>query len=164
MKFFIAGIMQGSKTDVALHTQNYRDQLKKGLQKSFFDAEIYDPFECNKNSLFYTPEQGKKVFLTHNRMCGTDIDVLIAFVPEASMGSAIEIWEAWQNGAIVITISPMITNWVVKFLSDAVYPDMEAFQEALNSGEITELLNIRTPRSTKRSLENFEEFDTLCKK
>lgn len=159
MKFFLAGIMQGSKTDVALHKQNYRDLLKETLQKTFPDAEVYDPFECNKNSLFYTPEQGKKVFLNHNRMCGTDIDVLIAFIPEASMGTAIEIWEAWQNGAIVISISPMATNWVVKFLSDAVYPDMDAFQAALDSGEIATLLCSRTPRETQRSLENFEDFD-----
>ena len=45
------------------------------------------------------------MFFRHNRMC-REIDVLLAFVPEASMGTAIEMWEAYQHGAAVITISP----------------------------------------------------------
>lgn len=161
MNFFIAGIMQGSKINVELHQQNYRNHIKEKLLQIFPDSNVYDPFECNKNSLFYSSEMGKKVFLTHNRMCGTEIDVLVAFAPEATMGTAIEIWEAWKNGAIIITVSPMVTNWVVKFLSDAVYPDMEAFNIALDSGEIHALLEKRTPRKYKRTLENFEEIDAL---
>ena len=122
MKFFIAGIMQGSKTDVSLHG-----------------------------------ETGRRVFLTHNQMCGSEIDVLVAFVPEASMGTAIEIWEAWKNGALVLTISPMATNWAVKFLSDAVYPDLDSFQAALDSGEIARFIAEATPRSVKRSLDHFDK-------
>ena len=80
MKIFIAGIMQGSKIGLELHSQDYRKQLKSALTRAFPNSTIYDPFESNRNSLYYTPEMGKKVFLTHNRMCGTEIDVLIAFV------------------------------------------------------------------------------------
>lgn len=157
MKFFIAGIMQGSKTDVSLHGQNYRDALKESLQKAFPDSVVYDPFERNKDSLYYAPETGRRVFLTHNQMCGSEIDVLVAFVPEASMGTAIEIWEAWKNGALVLTISPMATNWAVKFLSDAVYPDLDSFQAALDSGEIARFIAEATPRSVKRSLDHFDK-------
>ena len=35
------------------------------------------------------------------------------------MGTAIEMWEAYQHGAAVVTISPMRHNWAVKFLSHA---------------------------------------------
>jgi hypothetical protein len=156
MKIFIAGIMQGSKIGLELHSQDYRKQLKSALTRAFPNSTIYDPFESNRNSLYYTPEMGKKVFLTHNRMCGTEIDVLIAFVPEASMGTSIEIWEAWKNGAVVLTISPLSSNWAVKFLSDAIYPNLESFLQQLGSGEISRLIEQRRPRSTKRSLENLE--------
>ncbi len=62
--------------------------------------------------------------------------MLVAFVPEASMGTAIEMWEAYQHRAAVITISPLKHNWAVKFLSHALYADLAAFELALQSGEI----------------------------
>ena len=67
-------------------------------------------------------------------MC-REIDVLVAFVPEASMGTAIEMWEAHQHGAAVITISPLRHNWAVKFLSHAIYADLAAFEAAVRSGD-----------------------------
>jgi len=68
-------------------------------------------------------------------MC-REVDALVAFVPEASMGTAIEMWEAYQHGAAVITISPLHRNWAVKFLSHALYADMPAFEAAMQSGEV----------------------------
>ena len=68
-------------------------------------------------------------------MC-REIDALIAFVPEASMGTAIEMWEAHQHGAAVLTISPLKHNWAVKFLSHAIYADEAEFVAALDSGEL----------------------------
>ena len=49
------------------------------------------------------------------------------------MGTAIEMWEAYQHGAAVITISPLKHNWAVKFLSHAIYLDMATFEAALAS-------------------------------
>ncbi|MDD3588601.1 MAG: hypothetical protein PHQ75_15570 [Thermoguttaceae bacterium] len=130
MKFFIAGIMQGSETEKKIHSQNYRTVIKEIVLREFPDADVYDPFEKHKNSLQYGTETGKETFLRHNKMCGNQVDCLIAFIPEASMGTAIEMWEAWKNGATVISISPMAANWAVKFLSHAVYPDIESFAES----------------------------------
>ena len=39
------------------------------------------------------------MFERHNDMC-REVDVVIAFVPEASMGTAIEMWEAYQHGGL----------------------------------------------------------------
>ena len=64
-------------------------------------------------------------------MCGTEIDLLIAYVPEASMGTAVEMWEAWKNGAVIISISGMTRNWVVRYLSHRIYPDLESFKAAV---------------------------------
>ena len=158
MKIFIAGIMQGSKQEASLHEQSYRRELKNALQMEMSDAEIYDPYECNKNSLLYSPETGRQVFLNHNRMCGSEIDILIAFIPEASMGSAIDIWEAWKNGAFVVIISPLKENWVVKFLSDVLYPSLSDFYAALKSGEIRKLVERQPPRTFQRSAKSPDPF------
>lgn len=155
MKFFIAGIMQGSFPTMTLHGQNYRKTLKSAIQQAFPDAEVYDPFENHPESKSYSHEKGKCVFLTHNKMCGADVDVLVAFIPEASMGTAIEIWEAWKNGAVVLMITPMTVNWVVSFLSDAVFTDIDAFCKALASGEIADIINRQVPRAAKRSCDDF---------
>ena len=75
-------------------------------------------------------------------MC-REIDVLLAFVPEASMGTAIEMWEAHQHGAAVITISPLKHNWAVKFLSHALYADLPEFEAALRRRRNREALSVR---------------------
>ena len=43
MRFFLAGIMQGSRTDIGLHAQDYRPRLRALLQSHFAHAEVYDP-------------------------------------------------------------------------------------------------------------------------
>lgn len=140
LSFFIAGIMQGSFHEMALHDQSYRTELTGLLERHFPGCRVYDPFARHSNSVAYDDAKGRETFLMHNRMCGSEVDVLIAFVPEASMGTAIEMWEAYKNGAVVLTIGPLKVNWAVKFLSDAVYHDLSAFLAALESGEINALI------------------------
>lgn len=138
-RIFIAGIMQGSRIEKTLHGQNYREKIAEILRGIFPDADIYDPRASHKNSPDYSSETGRETFLRHNRRCAEAVDLLVAYVPEASMGTAIEMWEAWKNGATVITISPMSRNWAVKFLSHKIYPDLDAFETAAAAGEFTEL-------------------------
>jgi hypothetical protein len=135
MKFFLAGIMQGSHRGLALHAQDYRARLNALLAQYFPTAEIYDPLADHTNSLDYDDEQGRRVFLHHVQLCG-EVDVVLAFVPEASMGTAIEMWHAHQSGKAVVTISPLEHNWAVKFLSHAWYRDLAAFEAALRSGQL----------------------------
>jgi len=135
MRFFLAGIMQGSHTEALLHSQDYRRRITQLIHAHFPNADVYDPRANHSKSLGYDDTTGQSVFFRHNRMC-REIDVLLAFVPEASMGTAIEMWEAHQHGATVITISPLEHNWAVKFLSHALYADMPNFEAALQNGEI----------------------------
>jgi hypothetical protein len=139
MRFFLAGIMQGSHLGSALHNQDYRARIKKKLQSHFPGASVYDPLADHANSLDYDEAKGRRVFLDHNRLAG-EVDVLVAFVPEASMGTAIEMWEAWRHGRIVVTISPLKHNWAVKFLSSELYPDVAEFERALADGRLAERL------------------------
>lgn len=135
MKIFLAGIMQGSHLGAVLHNQNYREELKSLLREHLPQAELYDPLSDHADSLDYDADRGRAVFMKHNRMC-RELDVLIAFVPEASMGTAIEMWEAHTAGRIVLTISPMSHNWAVRFLSDVIYADFDDFAAQLASGKV----------------------------
>jgi hypothetical protein len=137
MHFFLAGIMQGSHQANCIHDQDYRQRFAQLLENHFPGATIYDPLAKHKNSIGYDKATGREVFFRHNRMC-REVDVLVAFVPEASMGTAIEMWEAYQHGAAVVTISPLVHNWAVKFLSHALYADEAQFQSALESGELAQ--------------------------
>ena len=144
LRFFIAGIMQGSHAEPIMHDQDYRDRLKDLLVGHFPDARVYDPLADHSGSIGYGKQKGRDVFFEHNRMCG-DIDVLVAFVPEASMGTAIEMWEAYTNGAVVITISPLAVNWAVRFLSHFLFEDVARFEESLVSDELARrIMEIRS--------------------
>ncbi|MCL2348494.1 MAG: hypothetical protein FWC50_09580 [Planctomycetaceae bacterium] len=148
LQFFIAGIMQGSMRDLTLHDQSYRTELCRRLQEYFPQCRIYDPFANHSNSVTYDDEKGRETFLRHNKMCGTEVDVLIAFAPEASMGTAIEMWEAYKNGAVVITISPLRLNWAIKFLSDVICEDLAEFFDLLQNGTLLKrLTNIKKLRN-----------------
>jgi hypothetical protein len=139
MRFFLAGIMQGSHLGTALHSQDYRARLKQLLATHFSEAEIYDPLADHANSLDYDDDLGRRVFLHHNQLC-REVDVVLAFVPEASMGTAIEMWEAYRAGRTVVTISPLKHNWAVKFLSHVLYADVEEFEAELKSGRLARRL------------------------
>jgi hypothetical protein len=151
MRFFLAGIMQGSHTEALLHDQEYRTRITRLLKAHFPRADVYDPLANHAESLGYDEATGRDVFFGHNLMC-RKIDVLLAFVPEASMGTAIEMWEAYQHGATVITISPLQHNWTVKFLSHAIYNDWPAFEAALESGEVASRIakTMESPPATRR--------------
>ena len=135
LRIFLAGIIQGSLVEASVHGQDYRGRIKGLLAEHFPRAEVYDPVADHGNSIEYDDATGREVFFRHNAMC-REVDVLLAFAPEASMGTAVEMWEAYQHGAAVIAISPLKHNWAVKFLSHAIYSDVEEFEAALASGEV----------------------------
>lgn len=136
MRFFIAGIMQGSRLDLGLHGQDYRQRLQRLIEKHVPAADIYDPLAEHHESVEYDDAKGREVFYFHNRLC-REVDVVVAFIPEASMGTAIEMWEAHEHGrGVVITISPLSHNWAVKFCSHLVYSGLDDFEADLASGTL----------------------------
>ena len=151
MRIFLAGIMQGSHLSAAMHNQDYRTRLKRLLANHWPEAEVYDPLADHTNSLDYSPNRAREVFLKHNAMC-REVDVLFAFVPEASMGTAIEMWEAAHNGRIVVTISPLALNWAIRFCSDLVYAEFTALELDLASGSLRR--RIQELQARKQSTES----------
>jgi len=138
-KIFLAGIIQGSISERAIHAQDYRGDIKRLLAKYVPAYDFYCPIANHPESLGYPRDQGRKVFLDHITMA-READVLLAYIPQASMGTAIEMWEAHRAGRLVITISPLSENWAIKFLSDLVFPDISAFESFLASGGLDEAL------------------------
>ena len=137
--FFVAGIIQGSLTDPTIHSQDYRERIVGVLRQAFPDDEVYCPIENYPDSLTFAEQAARETFFGLMERAG-EADVLVAFVPEASMGTAIEMWQAHRNGRVVIAISPMTVNWAVRFLADVVLRDIEAFEACVRSGDLARLL------------------------
>ena len=127
--------MQGSHLAATIHNQDYRGRIKRLLAQHFPLAEIYDPLADHSDSLAYDDQRGRTVFFHHNHLC-REVDVVLAFVPEASMGTAIEMWEAYRHGRAVIAVSPLKHNWAVKFLSHELYADLDELEGALAGGQL----------------------------
>ena len=142
MKIFIAGIMQGSRRDNGVDDQGYRERISAAIRARLPDADIVDPWVLHPTSPSYGDELGKRVFVELSKMAGT-VDVLVAFVPQASMGTAIEMWEAYSVGACIVTISPLSENWVVKFLSDRVLTTLDEFVRFVENGEFEKTIEAR---------------------
>jgi hypothetical protein len=141
LKFFISGIMQGSRTDVSIHDQGYRGVIGAVIRAHFAEAEIIDPLQLHPDAgLSYGPEKAKQAMLELAEEAA-QADVLIAYLPEASMGTAVEMWQAYRSGKPILTISPLAENWVVKFLSTRVFPSLEAFESFVANGGLEELLD-----------------------
>jgi hypothetical protein len=141
-RIFLAGVMQGSLPRAEMVDQSYRQSIADLLSAALPEAQVHDPLANHRSSVTYDDATGCRVFLEHNAMC-SEVDVVIAYVPTASMGTAIEMWEAHRHGRLVLTISPLVHNWTIKFLSDRVYPRWEDFEEAVASGEVASLIRSR---------------------
>ncbi len=132
MRIFLSGIIQGSRPGKNIHRQNYRDVLKNVLRRHAPEAELVCPIDLHPNSVDYDEEQARRTFEDMVRLA-SEADVVVAYVPEASMGTAVEIWMAHKRGVPVYSISPLAENWVIKLASTQVFAtvaDFEAFVAA----------------------------------
>jgi len=136
MRVFVAGIMQGSRGGGGIDAQDYRREIARLVRRHVPEVEVLDPFELHPDGVSYSPEQTEQTLLEIVALAGR-VDVLVAYVPSASMGTAIEMWSAYQGGARVYTISPLTCNWVVRSLSERVFPDMAAFAAFVAGGGLS---------------------------
>ncbi len=139
MRVFIGGVMQASIQGKGIVSQNYRQQISQALQARWPDLEVFDPFVAHPNSVDYDDGRAKETLLA---MLDEAVhsDLVIAYVPTASMGTALEMYLAHQAGVPVVAISPLAANWVVKALSRRVFPDLESFFAFVARAESAEAL------------------------
>lgn len=142
MKVFLAGIIQGSLTEARIHQQDWREPVKQAILKHMPQADIYCHYSQHPNSITYDLPQIRST-LAQGNMLAAKCDVLVAYLPSASMGTAIEMYEAHRKGAVVLAITAMAPNWVVRAYSDRIFPDIAAFEAFLAGDELARLLDTR---------------------
>lgn len=134
LRVFIAGVMQGSRRENSINAQDYRWQIGHCLQTHLANVEIVDPLQLHPNSVEYDEAAARRTLIDMAKAAGGS-DAVVAFVPEASMGTALEMWAAYENGRPIFTISPLIHNWVVKCLSARIFADVESFCAFVAAGK-----------------------------
>lgn len=132
MNVFLAGIMQGSLRENTVHNQGYRQKISAMVRRYFPNAEVLDPWSLHPTSPSYDTKRAQQTFFHFCEQAGKT-DLLIAYLPEASLGTAIEMWEAYRHGVPVITVSPMVDNWAIRFLSWRICPSLEELEALLES-------------------------------
>ena len=140
MRIFLAGIIQGSQPGTRIHDQAYRQRLKSILESALPAAQVYCPLENHPNSIGYALDRAQPVFFGHVDRAAQS-EVIVAYLPEASMGTAIEIWEAYRRGRIIFVISPLTENWVIKLLATRHFATLGEFETFVQSGQLRQFLD-----------------------
>ncbi|MEU9396448.1 hypothetical protein AB0D86_41425 [Streptomyces sp. NPDC048324] len=139
MRVFLAGIIQGARTDDGIHHQGYRKEIRDAVSVAYPEAQFVDPHEENLGRLEWSRDLQREMFLRYVREAGR-CDVLVAWLPEPSMGTSVEMYEAYRMGVPVLTISPMAGTWAVFSLATRTLPNLEAFSAFVRSAEFAELM------------------------
>lgn len=140
MDVFLAGIIQGSLTEPEIHPQDWREPVCDLLRRHLSEARVYCHYSRHPNSITYELPEIRRT-LQDGLDRAADCDLLIAYLPSASMGTALEMYLASAGGAAVVSITPMAANWVIRAYSDAILPDIEVFEDFCRDGKLRELLD-----------------------
>lgn len=146
MRIFIAGIMQGTRLDNQIDNQAYRQEITAALQSHIPGVTIFDPWALNPNSVAYDEDKARHTFLTMTR-AASKVDLMIAYLPQPSMGTAMEMWEAFNAGLYIIAVTPLIHHWAVRFTANEILPDLETLLADIENGRIAQILHQRAGRN-----------------
>lgn len=139
MRVFLAGIIQGARTDDGIHHQGYRKQIRDAISVAYPEAQFIDPHEENLGRLEWSRELQREMFLRYVTEAG-QCDVLVAWLPEPSMGTSVEMYEAYRMEVPVLAISPLTGTWAVFSLATRTFPDLEAFSAFVRTPGFAELV------------------------
>ena len=145
MDVFLAGIIQGSKIEAEIHDQDWRGPIKAAIARSLPGANVYCHYGRHPQSITYELPDIRETLADGNRRAAA-CDLLVAYIPSASMGTAIEMYEAARAGATVVAITPMDANWIVRAYADRILPDIDSFERFAASGELQRLTEAKDRR------------------
>jgi hypothetical protein len=134
VRVFIAGVMQASSLTKGIVDQRYRSEIRLALLARWPELDVVDPFELHPNSVDYQDVEAKSTLLSLLDLAGSS-DLVVAYAPVASMGTALEMYAAFVRNVPVVTISPMVDNWIVRALSRRVFPDLTSFSDFVAGAE-----------------------------
>ncbi len=141
-RIFLSGIMMGNSENV--QNQSYRHIIKKILQSRYGNLvsiddpyeDFIDPNDKNKLSPFYYDYLLSRV---------ASSDILISFIPNASMGSAVELYHAHLNKVPAYVISPL-HHIVFNSCTQHQYYTFQDFINQLNNGELDQIIHQNATR------------------
>jgi hypothetical protein len=132
MRIFLAGVMQASLHGKGIVDQGYRNAIGDALLAKWPELDVVDPLVLHPNSVEYDDEAARETLFALVTLA-TTCDLVIAYVPQASMGTALEMNAAYHAGIPVIAISPLRENWVIRAASDRILPDLQSFKTLLST-------------------------------
>ena len=138
MHIFIAGVMQGDRLDDQIDEQDYRLTIMRSINTHNPDAQITDPWALNPHSVNYDEARARETFLTMTAQAG-DADILIAYLPIVSMGTAMEMWEAYRSDTYIIAVTPHVHHWAIRFTADDIVPDLNTLLGMIENGYLNEV-------------------------
>ena len=142
MHIFIAGVMQGARLDDQIDEQDYRLTIMRSIKEQDPEAKITDPWALNPHSVHYDEARARETFLTMTAKAG-EADILIAYLPIVSMGTAMEMWEAYRTDTYIIAVTPHVHQWAIRFTADEIVPDLSTLVQMINNGHLTDVLDRR---------------------
>jgi hypothetical protein len=139
MKIYISGVMQGSKKGQGIEEQGYRQVISDAVKIHHPNAEIYDPFSVFPDSVEYDDQRAKQALFAMAEEAAS-ADIVIAYLPEASMGTALEMIRAYDNGKTVVSISTLGKNWFVRAVSTKIFLSLDDFCAWIHQTHLSELI------------------------
>ncbi len=140
MKIFLGGIVHSGMSNPDTYDQSYRGIIKEQLRIHHPQVEIYccnddrssDPskFECR------SPKENFEHFLQNVRTS----KIFIGYLPYPSIGTAIELYNAYLHGVPTITITPLKMNWSIQAYSTHVFGTLEEFLDEIPKGLLVKYL------------------------
>ena len=140
MKIYISGVMQGSEKGLGIQGQAYRQVISDALKIRHPEAEIYDPFSLFPDSVTYDDRRARQTLFAMADEAAA-ADVLIAYLPEASMGTALEMIRAYDQGKAVISITSLEKNWFIRAVSAKIFPSLDDFCAWIAQTHLSELIS-----------------------
>ena len=121
IRFYISGILQGSREAGKFENQEYRQIIGDFIRYFHPTATIYDPIaEHLHKAERYSRKRSNLCFWANVVMAG-EADVIIAWMPEASNGTTLESYFGWINGALVLFVSTLDHNWTVRGIAHKIF-------------------------------------------
>ena len=150
-QYFLSGVMQGKNASgsgvAGTVSQDYRKEMRDVIIAADPGAKIVEPWDLvgaivselypvatPQHELFQDDEHVKKAFGTCIK-AAAGADVVVSYLPEASMGSAVEIYAAMEAGKRILVVAPgsMAGNWVVRSYADNIFASMDELGAWLRS-------------------------------
>jgi len=139
MKIFISGVMQGSIKGKGIQDQGYRQMIRDAIKILHPQVVIYDPFSVFPDSVEFDNQRAKQTLFSLAEEAAS-ADILIAYLPEASMGTALEMMRSYDQGKTIISITPLEKNWFILAVSSKIFTSLDEFCAWVQQTNLSKLI------------------------